>query len=44
MDVTILLLDEPSMGLAPMLVATIFEAVLAIRKDGVPVLPVHLLA
>lgn len=37
----LLLLDEPSMGLAPMLVETIFEAVLAIRKEGVPVLLVE---
>jgi branched-chain amino acid transport system ATP-binding protein len=37
----VLLLDEPSMGLAPMLVETIFEAVLAIRKEGVPVLLVE---
>ena len=37
----VLLLDEPSMGLAPMLVETIFDAVLAIRKEGVPVLLVE---
>ena len=37
----VLLLDEPSMGLVPMLVETIFEAVLAIRKEGVPVLLVE---
>lgn len=37
----LLLLDEPSMGLAPMLVETIFEAVLDIRKQGVPVLLVE---
>ena len=37
----VLLLDEPSMGLAPMLVETIFEAVLAIRREGVPVLLVE---
>ncbi len=37
----VLLLDEPSMGLAPMLVETIFEAVLAIRNEGVPVLLVE---
>lgn len=37
----VLLLDEPSMGLAPMLVEKIFEAVLDIRKQGVPVLLVE---
>ena len=37
----VLLLDEPSMGLAPMLVETIFEAVLAIPNEGVPVLLVE---
>ncbi|MGI9304804.1 MAG: ABC transporter ATP-binding protein [Gammaproteobacteria bacterium] len=37
----VLLLDEPSMGLAPMLVEKIFEAVLEIRKEGVPVLLVE---
>ena len=37
----LLLLDEPSMGLAPMLVETIFEAILAIRTEGVPVLLVE---
>jgi len=36
-----LLLDEPSMGLAPMLVDRIFEAVLDIRGKGVPVLLVE---
>jgi branched-chain amino acid transport system ATP-binding protein len=37
----LLLLDEPSMGLAPMLVEKIFETVLDIRKQGVPVLLVE---
>ncbi len=37
----VLLLDEPSMGLAPMLVETIFEAVQTIRQQGVPVLLVE---
>ena len=36
-----LLLDEPSMGLAPMLVERIFETVLEIRRQGVPVLLVE---
>jgi len=37
----VLLLDEPSMGLAPMLVERIFQAVLDIREQGVPVLLVE---
>jgi len=37
----VLLLDEPSMGLAPMLVELIFETVLEIRRQGVPVLLVE---
>jgi branched-chain amino acid transport system ATP-binding protein len=37
----ILLLDEPSMGLAPMLVETIFETVVEINKQGVTVLLVE---
>ena len=37
----VLLLDEPSMGLAPLLVQKIFETVVAIRKHGVPVLLVE---
>jgi branched-chain amino acid transport system ATP-binding protein len=37
----VLLLDEPSMGLAPILVQRIFETVVAIRKQGVPVLLVE---
>ncbi|MBI3454440.1 MAG: ABC transporter ATP-binding protein [Candidatus Rokubacteria bacterium] len=37
----VLLLDEPSMGLAPMLVERIFETVLEIRRQGVPVLLVE---
>ncbi len=36
-----LLLDEPSMGLAPKLVEQVFEAVLDIRSQGVPVLLVE---
>ena len=37
----ILLLDEPSMGLAPLLVARIFELVEAIHRDGATVLLVE---
>ena len=37
----VLLLDEPSMGLAPMLVDQVFEAVQQIRSQGVPVLLVE---
>jgi branched-chain amino acid transport system ATP-binding protein len=36
-----LLLDEPSMGLAPMMVQKIFETVLAVAKEGVTVLLVE---
>lgn len=38
---TVLLLDEPSLGLAPNLVAEIFEIVLDINKEGVTVLLVE---
>ena len=37
----ILLLDEPSMGLAPILVQKIFDTILEIRKQGVAVLLVE---
>ena len=37
----VLLLDEPSMGLAPILVQRIFETIVEIRKQGVPVLLVE---
>ena len=37
----VLLLDEPSMGLAPNLVETIFETVVAINRSGVAVLLVE---
>jgi len=37
----VLLLDEPSMGLAPMLVDQVFESVEQIRSQGVPVLLVE---
>ena len=37
----VLLLDEPSMGLAPMLVETIFNTVVEINKQGVAVLLVE---
>ena len=34
----LLLLDEPSMGLAPLMVQKVFETVLAISKEGVTIL------
>ena len=37
----VMLLDEPSMGLAPMLVDQVFDAVQQIRSQGVPVLLVE---
>jgi len=37
----VLLLDEPSMGLAPMLVETIFKTIVEINKQGVAVLLVE---
>ncbi|MGH6913537.1 MAG: ABC transporter ATP-binding protein, partial [Geminicoccales bacterium] len=37
----VLLLDEPSMGLAPLLVQKIFDTIVEIRKQGVPVLLVE---
>ncbi len=37
----ILLMDEPSMGLAPVLVETIFETIQQINKDGVTILLVE---
>ena len=37
----LLLLDEPSMGLAPILVERIFEIIVAINKEGTPVLLVE---
>jgi len=37
----VLLLDEPSLGLAPMLVHTIFEAIEEIHRQGTPVLLVE---
>lgn len=37
----ILLLDEPSMGLAPLLVETIFETIQRLNKDGVTILLVE---
>ncbi len=38
---SVLLLDEPSLGLAPILVHTIFEAIEQIHKEGTPVLLVE---
>src|SRR5207248_5196538 len=37
----LLMLDEPSLGLAPLVVAGIFEIVASLRKDGVSVLLVE---
>ena len=37
----ILLMDEPSMGLAPLLVETIFEVVRQLHKEGVTILLVE---
>jgi branched-chain amino acid transport system ATP-binding protein len=37
----VLLLDEPSLGLAPIIVHAIFEAIEEIHRDGVPVLLVE---
>ncbi len=37
----VLLLDEPSLGLAPMVVHAIFEAIVEIHRSGVPVLLVE---
>jgi branched-chain amino acid transport system ATP-binding protein len=37
----VLLLDEPSMGLAPILVQQIFDTIIEIRKQGVAVLLVE---
>ena len=34
----LLLLDEPSMGLAPLMVQKVFETVLAISREGVTIL------
>jgi len=37
----LLLLDEPSMGLAPLLIAEIFQAIAALRRDGATILLVE---
>ena len=37
----LLMMDEPSMGIAPLLVARIFEAVKALNKDGLTILLVE---
>jgi branched-chain amino acid transport system ATP-binding protein len=37
----LLMLDEPSLGLAPMIVDRIFEVIQAIHRDGIPVLLVE---
>jgi len=37
----LLLLDEPSMGLAPLMVQKVFETILAVSKEGVTILLVE---
>jgi branched-chain amino acid transport system ATP-binding protein len=37
----LLMLDEPTLGLAPMMVALVFETVQAIRARGIPILLVE---
>jgi branched-chain amino acid transport system ATP-binding protein len=37
----LLMLDEPSLGLAPLVVDRIFEVIQAINRDGIPVLLVE---
>jgi len=37
----LLLLDEPSLGLAPIVVESIFRVIEALRRDGVTILPVE---
>ena len=37
----ILLLDEPSLGLAPMVVESIFESIKDINRQGIPILMVE---
>lgn len=37
----ILLLDEPSMGLSPLLVELIFDTIISINKEGIPILLVE---
>jgi branched-chain amino acid transport system ATP-binding protein len=37
----LLLLDEPSLGLAPMIIDLLFDAILAINKTGVAILLVE---
>jgi len=34
----LLLLDEPSMGLAPLMVQKVFETIIAVSKEGVTIL------
>ena len=40
-DPTLLLLDEPSLGLAPLLIETVFELILEINRKGISVLLVE---
>ena len=43
-DVKLLILDEPSLGLAPIIVAEVFELLTEINKEGVTVLLVEQMA
>jgi branched-chain amino acid transport system ATP-binding protein len=38
---SVLLLDEPSMGLAPVMVDTVFEAIRALKTEGITMLLVE---
>ena len=38
---SLLLLDEPSLGLAPLVIRTIFQTLAALRNDGVTILLVE---
>jgi branched-chain amino acid transport system ATP-binding protein len=40
----LLLLDEPSLGLAPLMVDRVFEVIRELKADGVPILLVEQLA
>src|SRR5207248_1028807 len=40
-DPAVLLLDEPSLGLAPRVVDAVFDALAAIRERGIAILPVE---
>lgn len=40
-DPKVLMMDEPSLGLAPLLIEEVFRAIAQIRKDGMPILLVE---